>query len=585
MAGENANSPVHGKRLLAAFFALLLGMGLAIWLSRGLSEDAASNGANGSSPIGLSQEPGRNSTTPAAPKATHIEGELGGGAAPDQATVKPGDKDRTVRVRVYDIATGDPVVNTRFVFGYSTTRELLGAKSSVARSALVHALLTDERGIAEIAIPYGALVLLASDADKWAIVRDTSATRDFDSRLGPGLTVVGRVHSQDEHAVGCREATSVVLRVMYADGLPAKGSVDYTLWKEQPVRYRRDLILHNARGLAPDDRGLVVVPNVPVPSYIVVSANGNRPGWAAQVNVSQAVETSTREISVVFTEQEQNGTRLYLSFLGVPEDAVLRVQVIDEYGFQLASFMQRGCGYWTSNQMPEARRVRIHVEGAMVWESDEIDLSDPSATKIEVRPEKPASARLRVVDESGAAVTPALALRYAYRLVSWENPDKYATPVSTGTYASADTDGVIRIEGLAPGTRAVTIQARGFHAQTVTFIARAGELMELGEVRLRRYAGEEGTVRVRIRGSGEFRGLVCGVMAYGSGTICTPVRVPDNGELVFQDLHYGRYVLYAHSAATKRTIWQHAFEMTPESPKAELELDVSKPPQRNPQAD
>lgn len=584
MAGENANSPVHGKRLLAAFFALLLGMGLAIWLSRGLSEGAASNGANRSSPIGLSQEPGRNSTTPPAPEATHIEGEPSG-AAPDQATVKPGDKDRTVRIRVYDIATGDPVANTRFVYGYSTTRELLSARPSVGRPALSHAMLTDERGIAEIAIPYSAVALLASDADEWAIVRDTSVTRDFDSRLGPGLIVVGRVHSQEEYAVGCREATSVVVRVIYADGLPAKGSVSYTLWKEQPVRYRRELILHSARGLAPDDRGLVVIPNVPVDSYIVVSANGNRPGWAAQANVSQAVEATTREIPVVFAEQEQNGSRLYLSFLGVPEDAALRVQVIDEYGFKLASFTQRSSGHWTSNPMPETRRVRIHVEGAMVWESDEIDLSDPSATKIEVRPEKPATALLHVVDESGQAVTPAVALRYANRLVSWEDPGKYATPVSMGAYASADSGGVIRIEGLAPGSRALTVQAKGFEARTVSFIARAGEVTELGEVRLRRYAGEEGTVRVRIRGSGEFRGLVCGIMAYGSGTICTPVRVPDNGELVFQDLHYGRYVLFAHSAATKRTIWQQAFEMTPESPKAELELDVSKPPQRNPQPD
>lgn len=522
--------------------------------------------------------------------STHEHSGDASGTGTGELPVVPGHKPksgRTIRVVVVDQSSGESIAGARLQYGQSNPFQLRERGKPVALSDLAASLITDEKGVAEIEASGVDFVIVGCADTELTIIRD-SADRygwAYDQWLEPGLQVVGLPVSEVEFRVRCRAAGAVQVRCQYSDGLPVAGTVSYTLWREEPRRMAAQLKLWHKNGIPLDQRGVTVIQGVPFPSFIQVVVASSRNGWPATKSIRQPVDASTREISVVLPEEERRGAILRLTFNEVPADTTLRVRVIDQYSFPQADFMQTGDGIWMSKPMSLPKVVRVYVEGDLAWTSGEIELTDERVSDVDIAPARPATLCMQVLDDQHSPVVPAVVLRYARQTVSWENPQHYVKPLTKGAFATADALGAIRFEGLAAGRQALVIQAKGFEAKQVSYFAKPGETVDLGAVVLRRYVGDEGKVRVQISGEGDFNGLVCGVMAYGNGAACKAIQVPSSGELVFADLHYGKYVVYARGVLVKGSLWQQAFELTPESPSAEVKLDIAKPPKKTPTGD
>ncbi|MCC7508287.1 MAG: hypothetical protein IT464_02795 [Planctomycetes bacterium] len=505
-------------------------------------------------------------------------------ALPDAATEPDDLHVRFIRIVVTDIETGDVLKSTRFQYAFFEPTEVMGPSTRVTSKDLSSEFVTDEGGIATIKAPIVRYVVVKCADEDWVIVGGDEPPTVL-AVIAGGLIVVRWTQQEADFKIYCKSAAAVSVRCSFSDGLPVAGAISYTLWEAEPQRNQKHRSLWSVNDLPLDPRGRFEIQGVPYPSFIQVVVAASRLGWATTMSVRQLVDASTREINIVLPEEERRGATLRISFSDVPDDVTLRVRVLDQYSFPQADFRQTGNGIWLSKPISLPRTVRVYVEGELAWTSGEIELTDDVVNDVDARPARPAVVRLRVVDEQNLPVVPAIAQRYARQTVSWEDPQRYSKPVSKGTFATADAAGVIRFEDLAPGNQALVVQAKGFEAKQVSYFAKPGETLDLGSITLRRYAGDEGKLRVRISGEGDFNGLVCGVMAYGNGIAFKAVQVPSSGELVFADLHYGKYVVYARGVLVKGSLWQQAFELTPDAPSAEVKLDISKPPTKTPPGD
>ncbi len=489
---------------------------------------------------------------PAASPSTSTEHEKYGPKIYDAPT-------RTVTIRFID-SNGEPVTGETVRYELSNVimkimRDDPARSPSVKVEWLRSSAITDSKGtIALDAVPIESGVLLYLDTPLWTVTETPNADSYFVLPVN-GWTLPPTI---DEQTVRLSKPGTVTLEIMYEDGTPVTGTLGYSVWKkdtptaDKETGYPRDPIQLFGESIVTLDR-------LPPVGRLWGKIDSTREGYALTTGFDFRIEAGSRH-KVVVPRDDTARWGLEIDLTSAEGDEVLNVAVYTERGVRIEEFRQVGPGLVrTINLAPHTSVASVLVLGDRTWKSDRIDLSTTPGQwyRVVAQLTKGATAKMRIVDEDGKPIHPAVALYDSNQYVDWRKPSRYEkAKVSDGVmqrhFACADKDGHISYVGLAAGTYELTIEAQGFLRAKQRIVLRPEEVNDLGDIVLRKATAENsGTIRITLDGISEPERYTASIAGMGQPFECRPpVQFDANGVATISLLDLRPFTVYVRKSPT-----------------------------------
>jgi hypothetical protein len=412
--------------------------------------------------------------------------------------------------------------------------------------------------------------------DRWVFAKSFD---DYVSDLGSGKPSTLTIGIPNENTktlcLYCMERTPIDVSTSYSDGIPYEGTATYTVWGDSldvPVSARR--VISNGE-LVFNDLGVATITAGSSKGCLVINFTSTRAGWL-RTSTEKIALTGASTVYVSIGEDLRPQCGIEIKFPEGQELYPRPIVIRDSWGSELFSFTQGGPGTWRSPPLFSEGTVRVESRGNYSWHSDEFGLEFGKWVLVEAEFAASCTVRFRVLGEDDTPRVPAVALSDASLSVDWTNPEKHKKVKCDGYIATADENGVVTFATLPSGRQALVVESLGYEALTFTYQAEPGEVLDLGDLRMRKYDDSEGRISVTISGTKSPAAYKCGVTTFNGLGGLKPKLFAESGECVHVGLPFRKYVVFVIRSGGGG-VWQSTIDLSAGRPSASLTIDVSLP--------
>lgn len=296
------------------------------------------------------------------------------------------------------------------------------------------------------------------------------------------------------------------VRLKYADGVPYSGEVEILFG----YGYSRKLM--------PDDRGIITF-DTRLDGVAIVLIESRRPSYCAVRERISLEKPALSPIEIVLPAGD-TGTGTLEIDLGLfasdsEYDIVVKPGTPPDYPLQNRpnwfAHGAKGGEVYTSKPLPAgeyfvrvlSRQVRPDVAGVpfcIATQTALIQIEAGQSKHIKPVPRSSYAARVRIVDEQGAPISPAVLGIKSEAYHRWPMDDYKPGRISAVPVCGyADADGVAVAVGICVEVRVLTVEAPGFELQDIEVNPSEGAVVDAGVVVLRK---AQGVIELQLEGEG-----------------------------------------------------------------------------------